>query len=94
MKTAIYVEDGVTQIVLTPVTAFEKEVLARLSREEVTQLRVVKGAFYTCPEGLERFGGDDQCLMLRLGESPADYGNGLSLHFESPSGGYVSMGDA
>jgi len=27
MKTAIYVEDGVKQIVLTPETKFEKEIL-------------------------------------------------------------------
>lgn len=73
MKTAIYVEDGVTQIVLTPVTAFEQEILARISREEVVQVRVAKGAFRRDPEGWQRFGATldgeahEQCLMLRLG---------------------------
>lgn len=73
MKTAIYVEDGVTQIVLTPVTAFERELLGRISREEIVHVRVAKGSFHRGPDGWQRFGvgpedepGDDQCLMLRL----------------------------
>lgn len=79
MKTAIYVEDGVTQIVLTPVTAFEREVLARVSREEVVQVRVAKGSFHRDAEGWQRFAGagmdgeaQEQCLMLRLGAEVDD----------------------
>lgn len=79
MKTAIYVEDGVTQIVLTPVTTFEREVLARISREEVVHVRVAKGSFHRDPEGWQRFAGagmegepQEQCLMLRLGAEVKD----------------------
>ena len=89
MKTAIYVEDGITQIVLTPATAFEREVLARISREEIVHVRVAKGSFRPDQEGWQRFGtgldGEpaDQCLMLRLGSegsgSPAVSGEGLNL---------------
>lgn len=84
MKTAIYVEDGVTQIVLTPVTAFEREVLTRISRDEVVQVRVAKGSFRRDPEGWQRFGTvgldgaaeeQEHCLMLRLGAE----GEGPSL---------------
>ena len=77
MKTAIYVEDGVTQIVLTPVTAFEREVLGRISRDEVVHVRVANGRFRRDLQGWHRFtacdgpnggGSVEQCLMLRLGE--------------------------
>ena len=74
MKTAIYVEDGFTQIVLTPVTAFEREILSRISREEVVHVRVANGSFHRDAEGWQRFIGagadgemSEQCLMLRLG---------------------------
>lgn len=89
MKTAIYVEDGVTQIVLTPVTAFEREVLSRISREEIIHVRVAKGSFRPDQEGWQRFGAGldgelhEQCLMLRLGSegggSPVTAGEGLNL---------------
>ena len=91
MKTAIYVEDGVTQIVFTPATAFEREILARISREEVVQVRVAKGSFCRDPEGWLRFAGagrdseaQEQCLMLRVGGtadddvSPSPVGGGLN----------------
>lgn len=88
MKTAIYVEDGVTQIVLTPITAFEREVLSRISREEIVHVRVAKGRFRPDQEGWQRFGAGldgethEQCLMLRLGSeasgSPAP-GEGINL---------------
>ena len=91
MKTAIYVEDNVTQIVLTPATAFEREILARISREEVVQVRVVRGSFCRDPEGWQRFAGagldhgaPEQCLMLRVGGtaddglSPSSVGGGCN----------------
>ncbi len=69
-------------------TAFERETLARIAREEVVQVRVAKGRFHRDLEGWQRFGAGaglegeahEQCLMLRLGED----GEGSSL--TSPEG--------
>ena len=96
MKTAIYVEDGVTQIVFTPATEFEREILSRISREDVVQVRVAKGSFRRDPEGWQRFAGagldheaQEQCLMLRLGA----VGDGYTLTPVDGLGGGSFIGD-
>lgn len=48
MKTAIYIEDGRTQFVLTPETEIDKKVLAEI---ENTQLKTYRGKFYACQGG-------------------------------------------
>lgn len=53
MKTAIYVEDGVCQLVLTPETAFEKTALA-LFDEEKLKAKIFTGSFYDCRGGWVR----------------------------------------
>lgn len=53
MKTAIYIEDGITQIVLTPESEFEKEVIAKFG-EDAIQTKIYKGAFYDCRGGWVR----------------------------------------
>lgn len=63
MKTSLYIEEGVTQIVLTPETSFEKDILARSLGSKATLLR---GSFYHCAGGWNRQGNDDDSLMIRL----------------------------
>ena len=47
MKTAIYIEDGVSQIVLSPETPFERNALQQFM-EEPLNVKVINGSFYDC----------------------------------------------
>lgn len=51
MKTAIYIEDGRTQFVLTPETKIDREVLDEI---ESTNLKTYRGEFYGCSGGWTR----------------------------------------
>ena len=54
MKIALYIEDGLEQIVLTPDTDTEKSILAKLL--EPRSFEVKKGNFYHCQGGWMRHG--------------------------------------
>ena len=69
MKSAIYVEDGLTQVVLTPETEAEK--MALKLAEEGGTISVYRGSFYGCRGGWTRhmerpspYGSDDESLIL------------------------------
>lgn len=51
MKTAIYIEDGRTQFVLTPESEIDKKVLDEL---QSTNLKTYRGEFYGCMGGWTR----------------------------------------
>jgi hypothetical protein len=60
MKIALYIEDGLEQLVLTPESPHEKSLLESMHRED-RDLRITRGSFYAC-RGPERndasmFGG-------------------------------------
>lgn len=78
MKTAIYIEDGVVQLVITPETDFEKNSLS-MFREKPLSAKLFAGAFYDCRGGwvrqsayyerpYDRYGShtDDSSLILRV----------------------------
>lgn len=81
MKTAIYIEDGVVQLVITPETEFEKNALSTFEDREL-DARIFSGSFYDCRGGWVRQsayrppqqygvsswvgGSDDRSLMIRL----------------------------
>ena len=74
MKTAIYIEDGVVQLVLTPEGEFEKNSLKSFEGREV-EAKVFTGSFYDCRGGWVRqahysseYPGsrDDKSLILRV----------------------------
>lgn len=68
MKVAIYVENGRTQLVLTPETDWEKQATKSIS-DNPTNLQVHKGSFYACQGGWIRQGSglvDDESLMLSV----------------------------
>jgi len=69
MKTAIYVADGVTQLVITPETAFEKESVAQFEKKSLS-VKIMSGSFYECRGGYLRQ-GSDQSLMLRVDDDPS-----------------------
>jgi hypothetical protein len=78
MKTAIYIEDGVVQLVITPETTFEKNALSSFS-EKPLQAKLFSGSFYDCRGGWVRQSSyypsmndsarDDNSLILRIDES-------------------------
>lgn len=62
MKIALYVEDGLEQIVLTPETETERAIVGKL-HDGSRDLAVHKGEFYACQGGWTRwkqnYGNDD-----------------------------------
>jgi hypothetical protein len=50
MKTAIYIEDGVVQLVLTPESKFEKDAVKKFSGENLS-VQTFNGSFYDCRGG-------------------------------------------
>ncbi len=64
MKTAIYVADGVTQLVITPETTFEKESLDLFENKPLS-VKIMSGSFYECQGGFVRQ-GSDRSLILRV----------------------------
>ena len=76
MKTAIYMEDGTVQLVITPKTDFEKNALSRFQGHEL-DARIYSGSFYDCRGGWVRQSGyftpgyqgtdnNDQSLILKI----------------------------
>ena len=53
MKTAIYIEDGVLQLVITPESKFEKDVISMMIGEKINA-SVFSGSFYDCQGGWVR----------------------------------------
>jgi len=70
MRTAVYVEDGVTQVVLTPENNLEKQIL--LWVHGCTKLEVRHGSFYHCQGGWIRQGTDEtSVILIPLKDPPA-----------------------
>lgn len=75
MKTAIYIEDGVVQLVLTPESDFEKNAIASFEKKP-TETVIFSGTFYDCRGGWTRqathyqgFGDqdhNDKSLIVRI----------------------------
>lgn len=84
MKTAIYIEDGVVQLVITPETEFEKNALSTF-RDKGIDAKLFAGSFYDCRGGWVRqssyYGRDmhyfdrndkDQSLILSVREKSTE----------------------
>lgn len=54
MKIAFYVEDGLEQIVFTPETDVETNILGKL-HDGTRDLSILKGSFYDCLGGWKRY---------------------------------------
>lgn len=78
MKTAIYIEDGTVQLVITPETEFEKNAL-RSFEDKPMEAKIFSGSFYDCRGGWIRqsnhyptfqYGEDnqDRSLILRMSQ--------------------------
>lgn len=64
MKIALYIEDGLQQIVLTPENDTEKKIIEKMHGK--AKLSVYKGSFYHCQGGWTRQGSDDTSTIIRL----------------------------
>jgi len=53
MKTAIYIEDGTVQLVITPESDFEKDALQSFENKPM-QAKMFHGSFYDCRGGWVR----------------------------------------
>ena len=76
MKTAIYIEDGTTQVVLTPETEWEKKICKQFHGAKHT-LEVFDGTFYECSGGWIRMGSsgqyeDNRSLIIRINDKPQE----------------------
>jgi len=81
VKTAIYVEDGVIQVVLTPETDFEKDSLHIFGNKPL-KVEMFEGSFYDCRGGWVRqnqyfrtqYNWDnnnrDNSLILKVSDEP------------------------
>lgn len=83
MKTAIYIEDGTVQLVITPETQFEKNALTSFEQQPL-EAKIFTGSFYDCRGGWVtqssfnpeeshwywRGDGQDRSLILRVGTKP------------------------
>lgn len=74
MKTAIYIADGVMQLVLTGESEFEKNTLAAIEDKRMT-LKIFRGQFYRCQGGWVRHddhpNDDDRSLILTVDRNVA-----------------------
>ena len=85
MKTAIYIEDGIVQLVITPENEFEKNALRSFEHKSL-QVKIFSGSFYDCRGGWIRqkehltpmqglsytSDNEDRSLILRIDESTSD----------------------
>jgi hypothetical protein len=85
MKTAIYIEDGVVQLVITPESEFEKNAVSQFANESM-ETKIFSGTFYDCRGGWVRqsehynrsgmYGGfisedhSDKSLIIRTQKTP------------------------
>ena len=76
MKTAIYIEDGVVQLVITPESKFEREAMASFKGDKINA-QMFRGSFYDCRGGWVRQkthyppspyenANEDNSLILRM----------------------------
>ena len=63
MKTYIYVEDGKTQIVLTPENKFEKHIVEDFDFKN-SNIQLFKGSFKECNGGWMRLMGYEDSIII------------------------------
>lgn len=64
MKCALYIENGLQQVVLTPQTRAERDILALIHECKIVDVK--KGSFYECRGGYVRHASNDDSTMLVL----------------------------
>lgn len=83
MKVALYIEDGLEQIVLTGETDLERSILAKLSDANRT-LTIAHGSFYGCQGGWTRWSTDFNHGQRLAGNRQDDRSTMIILRPKSP----------
>lgn len=63
MRIALYIEDGLEQIVLTPSNGTERDILKKL-HEGGREISIKAGEFYQCQGGWTRHGSGEHSTMI------------------------------
>lgn len=69
MKIALYIEDGLEQIVLTPESETEKAILRKM-HDGSRELSIKQGEFYACQGGWTRHAQTENSTMVILRPKP------------------------
>lgn len=80
MKIALYIEDGLEQIVLTPDSETEKGILNKI-HDGSRELQIERGAFYGCRGGWTRW---KQSYGNLYGDQPEDESTMIVLRVKPP----------
>jgi hypothetical protein len=70
MKTAIYIENGITQLVLTPESEWEKNAI-RCIETGAPAVKIIRASFYETRSGYIRQGQDNESIILTTTQRPA-----------------------
>jgi hypothetical protein len=77
MTTAVYIKDGVVQLVLTPENQWEEDAIKSFEERGAVETEIYRGQFYNCVGGWTRwkrqsgYGDDgDRSLILRTKAKP------------------------
>ena len=65
MKTVVYIEDGLMQLILTPENKFEKDCVSSITSKDY-ECDIYHGDFYACQGGWTRQRGDGTVNSLIL----------------------------
>jgi len=91
MKTAIYIEDGIVQLVITPESGFERNAMQSF-HDKSLDVQIFDGSFYDCRGGWTRQAShrpgmhgvpstDDKSLIMRVSdEKPKDKDRDAAFH--------------
>ena len=79
MQTAVYIEDGHEQIVLTPETEFEKMIVSKLIKRELG-CEIKKESFYHCQGGYLRQSSDDSLIIVPIREKDENTNDFIDSH--------------
>lgn len=71
MKIALYIQDGIEQIILTPEGDTERSILGKL-HDGSRELSILRGSFFECRGGWVRQGAGDDSTMIVLRQRVAD----------------------
>ncbi len=65
MRTSIWIENGMTQLVLTPENDWEKNVTGTIATGQLNS-SIYKGCFYECAGGWVRQGTTENSLIIKV----------------------------
>ena len=58
----LYLAEGRFQVVLTPETKFEKDLLSNITPD--AKVEILNGSFYSCQGGWDRHSNDDRSVII------------------------------